>query len=97
MLSSTAVALFPEGLPFLDYLSPIQVSFPPKLFSHSCGYSLVSLRIGRAYKCHFVHPTFYAQTHILPGKGNGNPLQYSCLENPRDGGAWWATVHGVAE
>ena len=31
-----------------------------------------------------------------PGEGNGNPLQYSCLENPMDRGAWWATVHGVA-
>ena len=31
------------------------------------------------------------------GKGNGKPLQCSCLENPVDGGAWWATVHGVAE
>ena len=31
------------------------------------------------------------------GEGNGNPLQYSCLENPRDGGAWWAAVYGVAE
>ena len=31
------------------------------------------------------------------GEGNGNPLQYSCLENPRDGGAWWAAVHGVAK
>ena len=30
------------------------------------------------------------------GEGNGNPLQYSCLENPIDGGAWWAAVHGVA-
>ena len=30
------------------------------------------------------------------GEGNGTPLQYSCLENPRDGGAWWAAVHGVA-
>ena len=29
-----------------------------------------------------------------PGEGNGNPLQYSCLENPMDGGTWWATVHG---
>ena len=29
-----------------------------------------------------------------PGEGNGNPLQYSCLENPMDRGAWWATVHG---
>ena len=32
-----------------------------------------------------------------PGEGNGNPLQYSCLENPMDGGAWWATVHWVAK
>ena len=32
-----------------------------------------------------------------PGEGNGNPLQYSCLENSMDRGAWWATVHGVAE
>ena len=31
------------------------------------------------------------------GEGNGTPLQYSCLENPMDGGAWWATVHGVAQ
>ena len=32
-----------------------------------------------------------------PGEGNGNPLQYSCLENPKDRGACWATVHGVAK
>ena len=32
-----------------------------------------------------------------PGGGNGNPFQYSYLENPMDGGAWWATVHGVAK
>ena len=31
------------------------------------------------------------------GEGNGNPLQYSCLKNPRDGGAWWAAVYGVAQ
>ena len=31
------------------------------------------------------------------GEGNGTPLQYSCLENPRDGGAWWAAVYGVAQ
>ena len=35
--------------------------------------------------------------HFSSGEGNGNPLQYSCLENPMDGGAWWATVHGVAK
>ena len=34
--------------------------------------------------------------HIIPiGEGNGNLLQYSCLENPMDGGDYWATVHGV--
>ena len=32
-----------------------------------------------------------------PGVGNGNPLQYSCVRNPMDRGAWWVTVHGVAE
>ena len=32
-----------------------------------------------------------------PGEGNGNPLQYSCLGNPIDRGAWWATVHGVTK
>ena len=41
-------------------------------------------------------------TGLIPGQGtngegNGTPLQYSCLENPMDGGAWWAAVHGVAE
>ena len=33
----------------------------------------------------------------FPGEGNGNPLQYSCLGNPMDRGAWWATVHGVSK
>ena len=33
----------------------------------------------------------------LLGEGNGTPLQYSCLENPMDGGAWWAAVQGVAK
>ena len=32
-----------------------------------------------------------------PGEGNGNPLQYSCLRNPMDRGAWWAIVHGVTK
>jgi len=32
-----------------------------------------------------------------PGEGNGNPLQYSCLENLMDGGGWWATVHGITK
>ena len=38
-----------------------------------------------------------AKVGLRGGEGNGNPLQYSCLENPMDGGAWWAAVHGVAK
>ena len=45
---------------------------------------------------------WYGVSHLLlvmvyNGEGNGTPLQYSCLENPMDRGAWWAAVHGVAE
>ena len=40
---------------------------------------------------------FFLLTMMYFGEGNGNPLQCSCLENPRDGGAWWATVYGVAQ
>ena len=39
----------------------------------------------------------YRVSYGKSGEGNGTTLQYSCLENPMDGGAWWATVHGVAE
>ena len=40
---------------------------------------------------------FCSWLKLLAGEGNGNPLQYSCLENPMDGGAWQAAVHGVAK
>ena len=40
---------------------------------------------------------FFEFNYYVSGKGNGNPLQCSCLENPRDGGAWWAAVYGVAQ
>ena len=39
----------------------------------------------------------WVQVEILGGEGNGTPLQYSCLENPMDGGAWWAAVYGVTQ
>ena len=41
-------------------------------------------------------PTSVLKIKSIEIKGNGNPLQYSCLENAMDGEAWWATVHGVA-
>ena len=40
---------------------------------------------------------FNPQLRKIPGGGNGNPLQYSCVENPMERGAWWATVHRVAK
>ena len=52
---------------------------------------------------HCVHNSFlYARVsitalQIASGEGNGTLLQYSCLENPMDGGAWWAEIHGVAK
>ena len=39
----------------------------------------------------------FLRMYLFPGEGNGNPLQSSCLENPMDGRAWWAAVHGVAK
>ena len=42
-------------------------------------------------------PGVYPNSCPLCGEGNGTPLQYSCLENPMDRGAWWVAVHGVAE
>ena len=54
----------------------------------------------------YMHPSVHCGTvikqprqklYIYIGEGNGTPLQYSCLENPMDGGAWQAAVHGVAE
>ena len=41
--------------------------------------------------------SFYMLVRCSKGEGNGTLLQYSCLENPMDGGAWWAAVHGVAK
>jgi len=44
-----------------------------------------------------VHSVFSTALEEGLGEGDGTPLQYSCLENPMDGGAWWTAVHGVAQ
>ena len=51
----------------------------------------------KASACNVGDPGSIPGSGRSPGEGNGNPLQYSCLENPMKGGAWWATVHGVAK
>ena len=52
---------------------------------------------GKASACNAGDPGSIPGSEISPGEENGNPLQYSCLENSMDGGAWWAAVHGVAK
>ena len=44
----------------------------------------------------YIYIFYKVNVTILYGEGNGTPLQYSCLANPKEGGAWWAVVHGVA-
>ena len=51
--------------------------------------------VGKEYACNAGDPGSVPGSGRSPGEGNGNPLQYSCLENPMDIGAWQATVHGV--
>ena len=73
-----------------------KVSFHSNLKERQCQRMLQLL-----HNC--THLTMWEDTSSIPGsgrssgEGNGNPLQYSCLENPMDRGVWWATVHGVAK
>ena len=52
---------------------------------------------GKESACKAVDPGSMPELGRFPGEGNGNPLQYYCLENPMDSGAWGATVHRVAK
>ena len=52
---------------------------------------------GKEFACDAGDPGSISWSGRSSGEGNGNPLQYSCLENPMDGGAWQAAVYGVAE
>ena len=52
---------------------------------------------GKESACNAVDPGLIPGSGRSPAEGNGNPLQYSCLENPMDGGVWQAIVHGVAK
>ena len=52
---------------------------------------------GKESACNAGDPGLISGLGRTPGEGNSNPLQYSCLENPMDRGAWWATVHAVSK
>ena len=53
--------------------------------------------VGTESACNVGDPGLIPGLGRAPGEGNGNPLQYSCLENPMDGGTWQATVYGLQE
>ena len=71
---------------FLNIQDEYGSGYIPNLSFPSCSDSKKST-------CNVEDPGFIPGSRRSPGKGNGNPLQYSCLENPMDRGAWWATVH----
>ena len=77
-------AVLPQKSLFLEALGTLTIT----MYS-CCSYSSASNREG-------ISVTLFCGSSATVGEGNGTPLQYSCLENPMDGGAWWAAVHGVA-
>ena len=53
-------------------------------------------KLGKEYvKAAYCHPAYLTYMQSTSREGNGNPLQYSCQDNPMEVGAWWAAVHGV--
>jgi len=97
---------------FCFYTLHVLVSSPLKFIggkkAHRSSYDFWCLQSLFKY-VHFTHTTlkirrgitfkwgFKIQEFQKIGEGNGNPLQYSCLENPRDRGTWWAAIYGVAQ
>ena len=59
--------------------------------------SLLAQRLFKAFACNVGDLGSIPGSRRTPGEENGNPLQYSCLENPMDGGAWRTIVHGVSK
>ena len=74
----------------LPHSSPFACNFPP--YQGFLGRS-----DGKVSACSAGDPGLIPGLGRSSGRGNGNPLQYSCLENPTERGAWWATVHGLTK
>ena len=78
----------------LQGIFPTQGCNPRLLCLLHCGWILYQLSY-QGSPLYSLDLTYLTKDHLSCGEGNGNPLQYSCLANPMDGGAWWAAVHGV--
>ena len=79
----------------IHFFSPSFSNLPCK--AENIGFSSHNVQGGKASACNVGGQGSIPGLGRSPGEGNGNPLQYSCLENPTDEGAWKATVHGVAK
>ena len=75
---------------------PFQTSLPLHPPSHPSRSSQSTRLSSLCYRAAF-HQLSILHMVVCIGEGDGTPLQYSCLENPRDGGAWWAAVYGVTQ
>ena len=88
---------------FLVWVSSITTPYKSnlsKIYNSTCPFAIYKLRSLVDCSPWLSDTTEWLHFHFslsCIGEGNGNPLQRSCLENPRDGGAWWAAVYGVAQ
>ena len=96
MYGEVPCTLHPVSLIFQNsfglYYSEICIFLFWKSFSF-----LKNSSVGKKSACNAGDPGLITGSGRSPGGGHGNPLQYSCLENPIDRGAWWAAFHGVAK
>ena len=90
LLSERAALLVSSGLQLIG-------QGPPALEGHLLFLDFPGGSHGKASAYNVGDPGSIPGSGRSPGEGSDNPLQYSCLENPMDWGAWWATVHGVAK
>ena len=92
ILNQCHLILWPQA----SHFTSVVFSFPfAKWASHLHGLLVKNPSEIQETNCHAGDPSSIPGLRRSPGEGNGNPLQYSCLENLMHRGAWWATVHGV--